>query len=129
LLSRVGAGWLKRLGWPALAVSVLLLLLVFTPLGVSVNGNRNWIQLPGGFTAQPSEAAKLGLSLWMACVLVRKGPLLSEWKHSAVPVLFPVGLLVVGLVLLGNDLGTAMIILLIVAGALFFAGTPLRLFI
>ncbi|MFD1212747.1 putative lipid II flippase FtsW [Arthrobacter sp. GCM10027362] len=128
VLSRFPVARFKKLAWPAVGISLLLLLLVFTPLGQDVNGNRNWIKLPGGMTAQPSEAAKLGLSLWMASVLARKGPMLSQWKHAVVPVLFPVGALVVGLVLLGNDLGTAMIILLIVAGTLFIAGVPMKFF-
>ncbi|WP_052510787.1 FtsW/RodA/SpoVE family cell cycle protein [Crystallibacter crystallopoietes] len=128
LLSRFSVPTYKKLGWPALGLSLALLVLVFTPLGVNVNGNRNWIQLGGGVTAQPSEAAKLALGLWIACVMVRKGPLLHEWKHLIVPVL-PVGGLVVLLVLAGNDLGTAMIIMLIMAGALFFGGARMKLFV
>ncbi|MCW2133265.1 putative lipid II flippase FtsW [Arthrobacter sp. VKM Ac-2550] len=128
LLSRLNVPTFKKLGWPALALALALLVLVFTPLGIDVNGNRNWIQLGPGVTAQPSEAAKLALGLWMACVLVRKGPLLGEWKHAVVPVL-PVGGLVILLVLLGNDLGTAMIIMLIIAGALYFAGARMKLFL
>jgi cell division protein FtsW len=127
VLSRLSVPTYKKLGWPALGLSLALLVLVFTPLGVDVNGNRNWIQLGPGVTAQPSEAAKLALGLWIACVLVRKGPLLHEWKHLMVPVL-PVGGLVILLVLAGNDLGTAMIIMLIVAGALFFGGAQMKLF-
>ena len=127
VLSRLSIPTYKKLGWPALGLSLALLVLVFTPLGVNVNGNRNWIQLGPGVTAQPSEAAKLALGLWIACILVRKGPLLHEWKHLVVPVL-PVGGLVVLLVLAGNDLGTAMIIMLIVAGALFFGGARMKLF-
>lgn len=128
ILSRWKAATYRKLAWPALAMSVLLLLLVFTPLGESVGGNRNWIQLPGGMSLQPSEVAKLGLSLWMAAVLAAKERLLGQWKHLLIPVVVPGALLVVGLVLIGNDLGTAMILMLIVAGALFFAGAPLKLF-
>jgi len=38
--------------------------LVFTSLGVSVNGNRNWLSFGGPFQIQPSELAKLALVLW-----------------------------------------------------------------
>ena len=107
---------------------VVLLLLVFTPLGESVGGNRNWITLPGGTSLQPSEVAKLGMCLWMAAVLAAKERLLGNWRHLVVPVVVPGAILIVGPVLAGNDLGTAMILMLIIAGGLFFAGAPMKLF-
>jgi cell division protein FtsW len=64
----------------------------------------------------------------MATVLAAKERLLGQWKHLLIPVVVPGALLVVGPVLLGNDLGTAMILMLIIAGGLFFAGAPLKLF-
>src|SRR5699024_7205220 len=54
-----------------LLVSIVLLALVFTPLGVEVNGNRNWLRL-GGFSFQPAEAAKLSYSVWAAYALSQK---------------------------------------------------------
>ena len=54
----------KALALPVLLGSLALQTLVFTPLGVSVNGNRNWLAL-GPVTLQPSELAKLGLVLWL----------------------------------------------------------------
>jgi len=63
----------------------------------------------------------------MATVLARKGKLLSRWQHVAVPAV-PMAIIIVGLVLVGNDLGTAMIIMMVTAAALFFAGAPLYLF-
>ncbi|WP_139003763.1 putative lipid II flippase FtsW [Arthrobacter crystallopoietes] len=128
ILSRLSPETYQKLAWPALAISVVLLLLVFTPLGESVGGNRNWIKLPGGMTGQPSEVAKLGMSLWMATVLVRKEHLLRDWRHLVIPVVPGAGL-IIGLVLLGRDLGTAMILMLILAGAMFFAGAPLKMFV
>ncbi|WP_305764213.1 putative lipid II flippase FtsW [Citricoccus sp. SGAir0253] len=127
LISRLGTDRLRRLAWPALLIAVVLLMLVLTPLGHEVNGNRNWIRI-GGFTAQPSEAAKLALALWAAAVLERKGRLTGTLKHSIVPVLFPVGAVLLGLVMVGRDLGTAMVIMLVIAAVLFLAGTRLLYF-
>jgi cell division protein FtsW len=76
---------------------------------------------------QPSEPAKLALALWGADLLARKVKLLDQWRHLLVP-LVPVGALLVGLVLLGNDLGTALVLVVVVLALLFFAGAPLRLF-
>ncbi|GAB3249650.1 FtsW/RodA/SpoVE family cell cycle protein [Arthrobacter pigmenti] len=127
VLSRMSISFLKRLAWPALGLGLVLLLLVFSPLGVAVGGNRNWIAV-GSLSAQPSEAAKLALALWMATVLARKGRLIRRWQHVVIPVI-PVALLVIGLVILGHDLGTALILMMIVAAALFFAGAPSRMFV
>lgn len=125
VLSRVNVVWLRRLAWPAIIAALVLLGLVQL-VGAEVNGNKNWIDL-GGITFQPSEASKLALALWMATVLARKGKLLSLWQHVAVPAV-PMAVIIVVLVLVGNDLGTAMIIMMITAAALFFAGAPLYLF-
>jgi cell division protein FtsW len=127
LLSRINVRWLKRLAWPAIFFAVALLGLVQVPgIGKSVLGNRNWIEI-AGFTFQPSEAAKLALALWLATVLTAKAPLLSDWRHALIPAV-PVGFGVIGLILWGADLGTALIVMMIVAAALFFAGVSGRFF-
>jgi cell division protein FtsW len=125
VLSRINVVWLKRLAWPAIGAAVVLLILVQL-VGDEVNGNKNWIDL-GGITFQPSEASKLALALWMATVLAMKGKLLSRPMHVFVPAV-PMAVIIVVLVLVGNDLGTAMIIMMVAAAALFFAGVPLYFF-
>ena len=126
LLSRVNVVWLKRGAWFAIIAAFVLLVLVLL-VGRSALGNKNWIDV-GPFTFQPSEAAKLALALWMATVLDRKAKLLSQAKHALVPVVLPGAAGIVGLILMGNDLGTAMIVMMITAAALFFAGVRLYLF-
>jgi cell division protein FtsW len=127
VLSRLSTDRLRTLAWPAIIIAIVLLMLVLTPLGHEVNGNRNWLKI-GPVTAQPSEAAKLALALWAAAVLERKGRLIGQLKHSIVPVLFPVGTVLLGLVMIGRDLGTAMVIMLVMATVLFLAGTRLFYF-
>jgi cell division protein FtsW len=102
--------------------------LVFSPLGVTVYGNRNWIALAGQ-RLQPSEAAKIALIVWAATVLCRKRASLTTWSHVMVPVVLPVGVVVVGLVLAGRDLGTGLVLLLVLAALLFSAGAPARIFL
>ena len=129
LAARTPVRWWKRLAWPALLAALTLQALVFVPgLGIEVNGNRNWIRV-AGFTAQPSEAIKLALVVWVAAVLARKRDLLGRLGHVVVPVLFPVGVLALGLVLAGRDLGTALVIMITLAGLFFAAGAPLRYFV
>lgn len=126
LASRIRPRTYQRLAWPLLTLGLFAQLLVYTPLGRGKAGNTGWIYL-GGFSAQPSEALKLALVVWLGMMLTRKQPLFDDWKHAALPAL-PVAAGAVGLVLLGHDLGTAMIMLILVAGALFVAGVPMRIF-
>ncbi len=125
LASRLPVAWYKRFAWPVLLGTLAMLVLV--PLiGRTVRGNRNWISL-AGVQIQPSEFAKLTLALWLGVVLARKRPLLHQWAHVVVPGVV-VAAAAIGLVLLGHDLGTALILMVLVAGALFVAGVPMRFF-
>ncbi len=120
----------RALAYPLLAGAVSLMALVQVPgVGVSVNGNQNWIPLGGSFQIQPSEFGKLALVLWGADLLARKQDrkLLTQWKHMLVP-LVPASLMLLGLIMLGGDMGTAIILTAILFGLLWLAGAPTRLF-
>ena len=94
----------RRLAWPLLAVGVVRPAARAQPArAMTVNGNRNWIAV-GGFTLQPSEAAKLALIVWGAAVLERKRPMFDRPLHVLVPVV-PVAALMLLLVLLGQRPG------------------------
>ena len=119
----------RMLGYPLLLASIAGLVLVLVPgIGRNVDGGTRWIPMPGGFNVQPSEAAKLGLLLWGADLLVRKKKMLGEWKHLFVPLL-PITGLVAFLVMLEPDMGTTLATLAIVVALLWVVGTPLRYFI
>ncbi|MCW2785725.1 MAG: cell division-specific peptidoglycan biosynthesis regulator FtsW [Marmoricola sp.] len=118
---------LRFAAWPMLAVSVLLLILTQTSLGVSVNGNQNWLSLGGPLQIQPSEVTKFAMVLWCADVYARKDALLGSWRHLAIPVL-PVAGAITGLVLVGGDLGTALVMFAITLGMLWVVGVPVRFF-
>ena len=118
----------QAFAWPLLAFALFMQLLVFVPhLGVVVNGNRNWVAA-GPITLQPSEIGKLALVVWCAAVLARKKDLLHHPMHALIPVVPGAGLLLL-LVLGGRDLGTALILMGLVASMLFIAGAPLRVFV
>jgi cell division protein FtsW len=125
LAARAPLSFWRRWAWHAIGIGLALqLLVVFTGLGVGNGYNTNWLEL-GPVTIQPSEFIKLALVVWLAWVLTTKAHLLHEWRHVMLPIL-PVAGLAIALVLVGNDLGTAVILLAIVIGALFFAGVRLR---
>ncbi|MFF2849447.1 putative lipid II flippase FtsW [Streptomyces sp. NPDC058001] len=120
----------RALAYPMLAGSVFLMVLVQIPgIGMAVGGNQNWIALGGPFQLQPSEFGKLALVVWGADLLARKQDkrLLAQWKHMLVP-LVPMAFLLLGLIMLGGDMGTAIILTAILFGLLWLAGAPTRLF-
>lgn len=124
VISRTNVNWMKRLSWWALG-AVLVLLVLVQVMGNTVNGNKNWIDI-GGITLQPSEMSKLILCIWIAAVLARKQKLLHRWWHVIIPVVPGAGM-VIALVMLGNDLGTVIVIAAITAAGLYFAGVPGRM--
>ncbi|MFE9685286.1 putative lipid II flippase FtsW [Streptomyces sp. NPDC002701] len=128
--SRMPSKLHRALAYPILLGSVFLMILVQVPgIGVAVNGNQNWISVGGPFQLQPSEFGKLALVLWGADLLARKQDkrLLTQWKHMLVP-LVPVAFMLLGLIMLGGDMGTAIILTAILFGLLWLAGAPTRLF-
>jgi cell division protein FtsW len=126
-VSRIDYRRWRRLGTPLLVVATAGLVYVLVhPGAVSAYGSTRWISLPGGFTVQPAEFAKLALLLFSAHVLTRKARLLGDVRHLLVPVL-PLTLLLAALVMLEPDLGTTLLLCAIAFGMLFVAGTPLLL--
>lgn len=124
LASKLPVVFWRRWARNAVLLGLGLQLLVFTPLGIAYGGNRNWIQL-FGFSIQPSEFVKLTLVIWLATVLAGRADAFTDWRSVAVPAL-PVSGVAIGMVLFGQDLGTVVIMVGIVLGALYFAGAPMR---
>ena len=129
VISRMPISLFRRLSLMFLLLSIGMLVLTFAPgIGVSVNGQRNWIRLVGPFRLQPSEFAKLALILWSADLFARREAYLQQWRALLVP-FTPVVCLVVGLVIMEGDLGTAIVLAIIVAALLFVVGAPMRIFV
>ncbi|MBS2937607.1 putative lipid II flippase FtsW [Nocardioides sp. J2M5] len=123
--SRMPVRHVRRLAYPGFLLALVLLALV-ARFGVSVNGNQNWLAV-GPFTMQPAEVAKLAIVLWAANIYAHKERRLGELHHLLVPVV-PGLFAVIGLVLVGRDLGTALVLVAILLGMLWVVGAPLRLF-
>lgn len=118
----------RRLSGVALVGAVVLQAAVFIPgLGVRANGNLNWLDLQV-IQVQPSEFAKIALVLTGASIFANKGALVGNWLHAILPYIVPIATIVLALVLAGQDLGTGMVMGLIVGAVLFVAGAPKRLF-
>ena len=119
----------KPIAQVSLVVSCALLVLPqIGGIGKTVGGNTNWIGI-GSFTLQPSEFAKLGLILWCALRLRIHDERASEGIASnPATLIIPGFMLVMALILVGSDLGTAVLVTGIVAGILFISGLALKVF-
>lgn len=126
--ARMPARFWKRVSVPVLVVAVILqALVVLTPLGTEHQGNRSWLAL-GPLSFQPSELSKLGLVLAGASALSASYPRLARPGPALVPFVFPAALSVLGLILAGHDLGTGLVVCMIVVVMLFAAGVQLGWF-
>jgi len=113
---------------PLFMVIVGILLVVVLLVGTAVHGQKNWIDFGGTVRIQPSEFAKLAIIMWGADILDRKYHLLEQRNHLLIPIL-PVSVTVLLLVVLQGDLGTAMVMMPIVASLLYFVGAPRKWFL
>ncbi|MFM7463069.1 MAG: rod shape-determining protein RodA [Actinomycetota bacterium] len=108
-------------------IGVLGLLLVLIPgIGVTVNGARAWIGLPGGFQIQPAELAKITIIVGMALILSelhgnqqhpQSEDVLKALAVAAIPVL---------LIVLQPDLGTILIVSASVVTIIAVSGAQIR---
>lgn len=116
---------LKRWINLALLISVLLLFAVFIPgVGVEIYGAKRWIGV-GGFTAQPSDLARVAVLLFSAAYLSRKDIRIQKFTEGPLPVLGVLGFFFL-LILAQPDLGTAVALAGTIMVVIFVAGMPLK---
>ncbi|MFE6359767.1 rod shape-determining protein RodA [Streptomyces sp. NPDC057806] len=129
----IGTVWLGhrtlRTAVPILyGASVFLILMVLTPLGTTVNGAHSWIALGGGFSLQPSEFVKVTITLGMAMLLAARVDAGDKPYPDHRTVLQALGLAAVPMVIvmLMPDLGSVMVMVVIVLGVLLASGASNR---
>lgn len=105
----------------AMLATALVMQLAVVVVGVEVNGNRNWLKLPGVGQIQPSEFSKLAIIMWLAWVYSRHGDISRSIWRTLFPSIYGVGALVL-LIMLGGDMGTAMVYGFIFVGMMWLAG-------
>jgi cell division protein FtsW len=116
-------GWLRnrRIVYGLLIITALMLLMVF---GFSpINGARRWIKL-SRFSIQPSEIAKLTLTIFLAYFLEQHAGEEGSLLKTFVPCAFVTGVFVL-LVVAEPDLGTALMLAVIFVVVIYTAGARL----
>lgn len=121
LLTKIPYYKLRKLAWPAVALSALFLLLLWVPhLGVRAGGAVRWLNL-GVFSFQVSEMVKVALILFLAHYLTDRVKQIREFRYGILIPLLVMGFLV-GLILLQPDFGTTVIIAVIGLAMIYLAG-------
>ncbi len=121
VISQTDPRLLRKIAFPLMFASVIALLMVFAPgIGKEAGGARRWLML-GPVSFQPAEAAKLVLVIFLAHFLALKGERLNHWMYGFLP---PVGFagIILGLILIQPDLGTATLTAAVVGVLLYLAG-------
>ncbi|WP_338127127.1 putative lipid II flippase FtsW [Pseudoflavonifractor phocaeensis] len=148
LVSKINYQTLRVLSIPLLIGSIVLLILVLTPLGVDINGAQRWMYmfLVAGPTFQPSEIAKVAVIIFFAARLSKRdtekkrkftnrtltGRTLNRLERIGFLELVPYGLVlgtVLVLVVLEPHMSGTILIMVGAASVLFAAGIHLGWFI
>ena len=124
-VSRVDFRVLRSAAIPVFVVTLVLLAVVLVPgVGLSANGSRRWLSLPGIGAFQPAELAKLAVCLYLAHWLDRRGTDARGLWNGLLPfvILVAPGFL---LIALEPDLGTAGVYAAASLAIFFMAGANL----
>ncbi|RKQ37363.1 putative lipid II flippase FtsW [Oceanobacillus halophilus] len=105
-------------------IGVILLLIGLFPFGNTVNNAKSWYLL-GPASLQPSEFAKLALIMYLASVYSKKQSYLNEFYRGVLPPLV-MTCIILGLIVLQPDIGTAAIIFLIACSVIFSSGIRMK---
>ncbi len=103
-------------------VGMVMLAVVLSPLGSARKGTQAWFEL-GGFQLQPSEFAKLALVIGLSALMSR-----FRWEVSLPRLLLclVVAGVPIALIMLQPDVGTALVMVAIIAGILLVGGAKFR---
>nr|WP_294575394.1 stage V sporulation protein E [uncultured Romboutsia sp.] len=123
-ISNIDYRFWKKNAKPIGIVSVILLLLVLTPLGIKANGARRWLGF-GAFTIQPSEIAKFATIIITAKFIEKRYDDMKSLTKGVLPLLVVPGLFFI-LIMLQPNMSTAGTIILVTFVMIFVAGLNMK---
>lgn len=117
ICSKIPLGVYRAFTFPIFIFSVILLMLILTPLGKEINGARRWIDL-GPLSFQPAELVKITMILYLARALEMWNP--NTFKEFLIKIIIPIGvvcvLIMVGSVSTTIIIGGLSFVILFIAG-------------
>lgn len=122
-VANVPLAWWFRGAWIWLLVAFVLLFIVLSPLGITVNGSTRWVSL-GVANLQVSEVSKWLLIVYLASYVVRRrGELIGTWMGFLKPVLVLTAAAL--LLLIQPDFGAIVVLMTAALGMIFLSGVRL----
>lgn len=110
----------KKWAFSGFVFSIVLLCLVFTPLGKEFNGARRWIGI-GSFTIMPGEVSKIFAIIYVALLLSKMGDTIKYFIKGICPFIVII-CIYMGLILKQPNMSTAVTIAAVIACMMFVAG-------
>lgn len=86
IASKINYHFWEKISLFVVFAGIIGMILVFTPLGLELNGARRWIDI-GGVTFQPSEFFKLAAIIYFSAWIARKGKQINSWSQGYIPVI------------------------------------------
>ncbi len=110
-------------------VSVGLILLVLTSLGIEANGARRWVRIPGiGMQVQPAEIAKLCMILFLAVLVCKIGKSVRTLKGFFIMMAVPLPIVLM-IWRVTNNMSSAIIVMAISVLMVFVASPDYKKFV
>lgn len=125
IAAKMDAELWRRLAWPIMGISLVLMLIIVLPGMQEINGSRRYL-FRGSI--QPSELAKFAVIIWTPMLLVKKGDAVRRLGKGLLPFLVVIGMLSL-LAILEPDVSVAMMFCLLMAVLLFVGGARVAHFI
>ncbi len=110
----------KKWSGGIIIISLVLLFLVFTPLGLELNYAVRWLKI-GPITVMPGELAKIAVIIYVSAFYAGKPSRIKSLTHGVLPMLGLMALFA-GLIIMQPNLSTAITVCFIIAGIMFVAG-------
>ena len=124
--ARVDYHFWEKFAVLAYVVSIVLLLMLMTPLGITRNGATRWLNL--GLSLQPAEVAKLGVILFLASLVCKMGKAVRTIKGTML-IIFLAGVIAAMIYLISSNLSSAIIVFGIAMVMLFVASPDYKKFV
>ncbi len=114
----------QKLAYPAVVLVFLMLLAVLIGWGHTAGGATRWLRV-AGFTFQPSELARIALTIYLAYSLSKKSDRLREFAIGFMPHIIVLAMLLVPMTL-QPDFGSVVILTMLTGIMMFAGGVPMR---
>lgn len=117
---------LEKYAWPIIIADLIMLCLLFTPMGMTINEATRWLNFKI-FTIMPGELAKPACIIFVAAFFSKTPGKVRSFSRGILPMILLMGV-VCGLIIVQPNTSTAMTVAIIIMGMMFVAGMNLGYF-